>query len=87
MPQRVAAKKLGLLPSNFCKIFKKGTNGKKWPYRRISKIERILYLLLRNSGRNCKVEEKMLYEIQKLIEEREELLHPIYIIIPNKSFV
>ena len=66
LPQKIAAAKLGISESMFCKRFRERTN-KKWPYRYLKKIERDL--------ENANTEE----EKKNLTKLREEYLSPVSI--------
>lgn len=67
LTQRVAANILGLSESGLCKKFKQNNANKKWPYRRIQKIEKKI---------KCTNDKN---EIYKLIEKKNKTLIPAYI--------
>lgn len=77
LPQKEAAQRLGISESMLCKRFKECTK-RKWPFRYLRKIEKIL---------NTKPEDIITKEdkekIKKLQKEREECLKPVKIRITS----
>eukprot|EP01118_Nematostelium_gracile_P014515 TRINITY_DN5679_c0_g1_i1.p1 TRINITY_DN5679_c0_g1~~TRINITY_DN5679_c0_g1_i1.p1 ORF type:complete len:502 (-),score=128.68 TRINITY_DN5679_c0_g1_i1:8-1432(-) len=90
LPQKEAASKLGISESMLCKRFKECTR-RKWPYRYIRKIDKVISLLCAHEGQNLSPEDKK--KLDKLMREREERLQPVKIritahdrtLLPNTS--
>jgi len=83
LPQKEAAQKLGISESMLCKRFKECTR-RKWPYRYIRKIEkmiRVLTLNKKSDGLPTEDQEK----IQRLKKEKEECLRPVKIRITGSD--
>jgi hypothetical protein len=77
LPQKEAATKLGISESMLCKRFKECTR-RKWPYRYLRKIDKMIHVLtLNKKGDSLSKEE--LEKVEKLKAEREECLHPVKI--------
>lgn len=76
LPQKEAASKLGISESMLCKRFKECTR-RKWPYRYIRKIDKIINMLCVQDGTPLSVEDKK--KLDKLLKEREERLQPVKI--------
>jgi len=93
LPQKEAASKLGISESMLCKRFKESTK-RKWPYRYLRKIEKIIQIhqldnynnKQENISKNFHKEEKE--KIEKLLKEKEECLKPVKIrITPNDRLI
>jgi len=76
LPQKEAASKLGISESMLCKRFKECTR-RKWPYRYIRKIDKIINMLSVKDGTPLTPEDKK--KLEKLMKEREERLQPVKI--------
>jgi len=78
MPQNRACKLIHMRPSTFSKRWKEATNGRKWPWRKISKIDKQLECILRNVNLDNipKETETILVD---LLRERQEELRPVAI--------
>jgi len=76
LPQKEAASKLGISESMLCKRFKECTR-RKWPYRYIRKIDKIINMLSVQDGTPLSPEDKK--KLDKLMKEREERLQPVKI--------
>jgi len=76
LPQKEAASKLGISESMLCKRFKECTR-RKWPYRYLRKIEKILRIYSNQLPENLSQEDKD--KITQLQKEREECLQPVKI--------
>lgn len=76
LPQKEAASKLGISESMLCKRFKECTR-RKWPYRYIRKIDKIISMLSVKDGTPLTPEDKK--KLEKLMKEREERLQPVKI--------
>jgi len=77
LPQKEAATRLGISESMLCKRFKECTR-RKWPYRYLRKIDKMIRVLtLNKKGESIPREDQE--KIQRLKREREECLHPVKI--------
>jgi hypothetical protein len=77
LPQKEAATRLGISESMLCKRFKECTR-RKWPYRYLRKIDKMLNVLsLSKKGEPYTAED--LEKIDKLKMERAECLNPVKI--------
>lgn len=79
MPQSQAAKKLGMRTSTFSKRWKVASHNRKWPWRKIRKIDQEINCILRNKigeNFNSDVVEKRFNE---LIKERQKEMIPVNI--------
>jgi len=80
LPQKDAAQSLGISESMLCKRFKECTQ-RKWPYRYLQKIDKVIHILqLRRKEGSFKEEDG---KLERLIEEREEILQPVTIRITS----
>jgi len=80
MPQKQAAKKLGIPTSTLSKRWKEACRNRKWPYRNVSKLDREITTLLHNlpqgqSAWPADVEETLGF----LLRKRQEELRPVVI--------
>eukprot|EP01127_Copromyxa_protea_P009616 TRINITY_DN2280_c0_g1_i1.p1 TRINITY_DN2280_c0_g1~~TRINITY_DN2280_c0_g1_i1.p1 ORF type:complete len:471 (+),score=76.96 TRINITY_DN2280_c0_g1_i1:168-1415(+) len=83
LPQKEAATRLGISESMLCKRFKECTR-RKWPYRYLRKIEKMMNVLMLNKkADNLSSEDAE--KIEKLKAEREECLTPVKIRITGDS--
>jgi len=76
LPQKEAATRLGISESMLCKRFKECTR-RKWPYRYLRKIDKMIRVLSINKKGDVAREDQE--KIQRLKREREECLHPVKI--------
>ncbi|EFA79181.1 hypothetical protein PPL_08007 [Heterostelium album PN500] len=76
LPQKEAASRLGISESMLCKRFKECTR-RKWPYRYLRKIDKVIKILTFQHGNDIPKEEKE--KLDKLMQEREECLKPVKI--------
>jgi len=77
LPQKEAAIRLGISESMLCKRFKECTR-RKWPYRYLRKIDKMVKVLtLNKKGDSIPREDQE--KILRLKREREECLHPVKI--------
>jgi len=77
LPQKEAATRLGISESMLCKRFKECTR-RKWPYRYLRKIDKMIRVLTLNKKTDAIPREDQ-EKIQRLKREREECLHPVKI--------
>jgi len=77
LPQKEAATRLGISESMLCKRFKECTR-RKWPYRYLRKIDKMIRVLALNKKTDTIPREDQ-EKIQRLKREREECLHPVKI--------
>lgn len=77
LPQKEAATRLGISESMLCKRFKECTR-RKWPYRYLRKIDKMVRVLTLNKKTDTIPREDQ-EKIQRLKREREECLHPVKI--------
>jgi len=77
LPQKEAATRLGISESMLCKRFKECTR-RKWPYRYLRKIDKMIRVLTLNKKSDTIPREDQ-EKIQRLKREREECLHPVKI--------
>jgi len=80
MPQKQAAKKLGIPTSTLSKRWKEACRNRKWPYRNVSKLDREITTLLHNLPQGqtswpADVEETLGF----LLRKRQEELRPVVI--------
>lgn len=88
MPQKGAADRLGLPVSTFSKKWKAATNGRKWPFRMISKLDKEILTLMHNIPDNQPTEEMpphIAKELGRLLRERQNLIVPVRIRVSLKS--
>eukprot|EP01125_Pyxidicula_operculata_P000791 TRINITY_DN106_c0_g1_i1.p1 TRINITY_DN106_c0_g1~~TRINITY_DN106_c0_g1_i1.p1 ORF type:complete len:490 (-),score=108.57 TRINITY_DN106_c0_g1_i1:481-1950(-) len=83
LPQKEAASRLGISESMLCKRFKECTR-RKWPYRYLRKIDKMIRLLTLNK-KNDPIPCEDIEKIQQLQKEREECLHPVKIRITGQD--
>jgi len=83
LPQKEAAQRLGISESMLCKRFKECTR-RKWPYRYIRKIEKMIRVLTVNKKTDGIPKEDQ-EKIQKLKQEKEECLRPVKIRITGSD--
>ncbi|EGG20818.1 hypothetical protein DFA_00683 [Cavenderia fasciculata] len=76
LPQKEAASRLGISESMLCKRFKECTR-RKWPYRYLRKIDKVIKIITYQHGTDIPKEEKDKFD--KLMAEREECLRPVKI--------
>eukprot|EP01101_Sappina_pedata_P006880 TRINITY_DN3526_c0_g3_i1.p1 TRINITY_DN3526_c0_g3~~TRINITY_DN3526_c0_g3_i1.p1 ORF type:complete len:821 (+),score=224.52 TRINITY_DN3526_c0_g3_i1:125-2587(+) len=74
LPQKEAARRLGISESMLCKRFKERTK-RKWPYRYLRKIEKVIKAL--KASRNLDKDERE--RLNTLIVERDICLQPVHI--------
>jgi len=84
LPQKEAASKLGISESMLCKRFKECTR-RKWPYRYLRKIDKMLQMFSPKSGYFAGTEDQE--KIDRLKREREECLQPVKIRITGNDKV
>jgi hypothetical protein len=77
LPQKEAATRLGISESMLCKRFKECTR-RKWPYRYLRKIDKMIRVLTLNKKSDSLPREDQ-EKIQRLKRERDECLHPVKI--------
>jgi len=83
LPQKEAASRLGISESMLCKRFKESTR-RKWPYRYLRKIDKMMHMLTLNKKGDTLAQED-LEKIERLKSEREECLHPVKIRITGQD--
>eukprot|EP01102_Stenamoeba_stenopodia_P010479 TRINITY_DN315_c0_g1_i1.p1 TRINITY_DN315_c0_g1~~TRINITY_DN315_c0_g1_i1.p1 ORF type:complete len:489 (+),score=153.06 TRINITY_DN315_c0_g1_i1:207-1673(+) len=77
LPQKDAARKLGISESMLCKRFKECTR-RKWPYRYLRKIDKVINILnLHKSDGVIPKEDRE--KLERLTKERDECLRPVKI--------
>ncbi|KAF2072296.1 hypothetical protein CYY_006374 [Polysphondylium violaceum] len=76
LPQKEAAARLGISESMLCKRFKECTR-RKWPYRYLRKIDKVIKILSFQNINEIPKEEKE--KLERFIIEREECLRPVKI--------
>lgn len=81
LPQKEAAKRLGISESMLCKRFKE-TTSRKWPYRYLRKIEKVISML-QGQQLDDPLSEDDSAKLKKLLEEKEECLQPVRIRITS----
>jgi hypothetical protein len=82
MPQKLAAKKLGIPVSTLSKRWKEACRTRKWPYRNVSKLDREITTLMHNlpQGSNPQSWPPELEEtLTLLLRKRQEELRPVVI--------
>ncbi|GAM29083.1 hypothetical protein SAMD00019534_122590 [Acytostelium subglobosum LB1] len=77
LPQKEAAARLGISESMLCKRFKECTR-RKWPYRYLRKIDKVIKVLTLSSNGNEITKEEQA-NLEKLQRERVECLLPVRI--------
>jgi len=77
LPQKEAATRLGISESMLCKRFKECTR-RKWPYRYLRKIDKMIRVLTLNKKGDAIPKEDQ-EKVQRLKREREECLYPVKI--------
>eukprot|EP01124_Arcella_intermedia_P031935 TRINITY_DN7344_c0_g1_i1.p1 TRINITY_DN7344_c0_g1~~TRINITY_DN7344_c0_g1_i1.p1 ORF type:complete len:527 (+),score=25.69 TRINITY_DN7344_c0_g1_i1:152-1732(+) len=82
LPQKEAASRLGISESMLCKRFKECTR-RKWPYRYLRKIDKMLRLLTVNKKDEIAIDDQ--HKIIRLQKEREECLYPVKIRITGND--
>jgi hypothetical protein len=82
LPQKEAAKKLGISESMLCKRFKECTR-RKWPYRYLRKIDKIINMLNLHKADGDGMSEEDRDKLTRLHKEREECLRPVKIRITS----
>jgi len=83
LPQKEAATRLGISESMLCKRFKECTR-RKWPYRYLRKIEKMMNVLMLNKKGDTLSPDDV-EKIEKLKAEREECLTPVKIRITGDA--
>jgi hypothetical protein len=86
LPQKEAASKLGISESMLCKRFKECTR-RKWPYRYLRKIDKMLQMFSPKSGGYFAGGTEDQEKIERLKREREECLQPVKIRITGNDKV
>jgi len=76
LPQKEAARKLGISESMLCKRFKETTR-RKWPYRYVRKLEKIIEALRQQN--DSAMSEDSSHKLSELEEERKQCLKPVQI--------
>ncbi|KYQ92142.1 hypothetical protein DLAC_06985 [Tieghemostelium lacteum] len=76
LPQKEAAARLGISESMLCKRFKECTK-RKWPYRYLKKIDKVIKILSFQNANEMPKDEKE--KLERFIVEREECLRPVKI--------
>eukprot|EP01091_Cochliopodium_minus_P002008 TRINITY_DN11928_c0_g1_i1.p1 TRINITY_DN11928_c0_g1~~TRINITY_DN11928_c0_g1_i1.p1 ORF type:complete len:298 (+),score=97.22 TRINITY_DN11928_c0_g1_i1:161-1054(+) len=83
LPQTEAAKKLGLPVSTLSKRWKEAVKERKWPYRKVSKLDKEITTLLYNIPQSGPEAGKLGYETEqklgRLLRLRQEELKPVVI--------
>ena len=83
MPQSDAAKKLGLPVSTLSKRWKEAVRERKWPFRKVSKLDKEITTLLHNIPNSGPEAGKMSSDVEqklaKLLRKRQEELKPVII--------
>ncbi|KYQ93763.1 hypothetical protein DLAC_05153 [Tieghemostelium lacteum] len=81
-PQSDAAKKLGIPTSTLSKRWKEAARGRKWPYRKVSKIDKEIMTLLHNipaGTPNPDLPPEVDASLVALLKKRQEKLKPVFI--------
>ncbi|KAL6071284.1 RWP-RK domain-containing protein [Balamuthia mandrillaris] len=81
LPQKEAARRLGISESMLCKRFKECTR-RKWPYRYLRKIDKIIGMLKLHSADGLVLDEDK-EKLSRLRKEREDCLRPVRIRITS----
>jgi len=82
LPQKEAARRLGISESMLCKRFKECTR-RKWPYRYLRKIDKVINMLNLHKSDDGTVPKEDQEKLQRLNKEREECLRPVRIRITS----
>jgi len=82
LPQKEAARQLGISESMLCKRFKECTR-RKWPYRYLRKIEKVITMLEAQKADGAEMTGEDEEKLASLSEEREECLKPVRIRITS----
>jgi len=82
LPQKEAARRLGISESMLCKRFKECTR-RKWPYRYLRKIDKVINMLNLHKCDDGTVPKEDQEKLQRLNKEREECLRPVRIRITS----
>jgi len=78
LPQKEAAKQLGISESMLCKRFKERTK-RKWPYRYLRKIDKIINMLNLHKSSDLPLSKEDMVKLENLQQEREACLQPVKI--------
>lgn len=81
LPQKEAANILGISESMLCKRFKESTR-RKWPYRYLRKIEKII-VQLNKLKKNGTISQQDQIRLDELLIQKKECLEPVKIRITN----
>lgn len=81
LPQKEAANILGISESMLCKRFKESTK-RKWPYRYLRKIEKII-VHLNKLKKNGTISHQDQIRLDELLAQKNECLEPVKIRITN----
>ena len=79
MPQSEAAKNLGIPASTLSKRWREAAPNRKWPYRRVGKIDKEVTTLLHNIPPNGVIPKDIENKLSILIARRQEELKSIVI--------
>jgi len=82
LPQKEAARQLGISESMLCKRFKECTR-RKWPYRYLRKIEKVITMLEAQKADGAEMTPEDEEKLASLSEQREECLKPVRIRITS----
>jgi len=82
LPQKEAARQLGISESMLCKRFKECTR-RKWPYRYLRKIEKVITMLEAQKADGAEMTTEDEEKLASLSEQREECLKPVRIRITS----
>jgi len=81
-PQSEAAKRLGMPTSTLSKRWKEAARGRKWPFRKVSKIDKEIMTLLHNippGGEQASLPTAVDSALVALLKKRQKKLRPVFI--------
>jgi len=79
LPQISAAKKLGIATSSLSKKWKAATNGRKWPFRTIVKLDKEIMVLLNNISPQKPIDPIIEYNLAMLFRRRQQEQTPVHL--------
>ena len=85
LPQKHAARILGTNPSSLSKGWKAASNGRRWPYREISKLDDMVVPLLKQIISRRGDNEGDLTTLRNYLKKRLDILAPPVFIILNDN--
>eukprot|EP01133_Synstelium_polycarpum_P015040 gene15040-17792_t len=79
LPQCDAAKRLGIPTSTLSKRWKEAAQGRKWPFRKVTKLDKEIMTLLHNIPQGGVVPPSVEASLEKLMKKRQKKLRPVFI--------